>query len=183
MVNHKRTPKNVLVRATLRLVGRILVTTHFYKVIYGKRMFGRVGFVYICYYSNYSPSEGAVCCSVHISILNFSNYFSPATSTPPPPADQVELIGDVPQQEQLINAVAENEYNLNQVAGRPNDNHWQLPQQLADYYNLNSREYVAPAQLREQILSFYPTPSTLTQFTIWTNTCAQFCAKRTIMYR
>ena len=36
----------------------------------------------------------------------------PPPPPPPRPADQVEVIGAVPQQEQLINAVAENEYNL-----------------------------------------------------------------------
>ena len=57
--------------------------------------------------------------------------------------------------------VQEDDYLLHQVAGRPAENSWELPARLAEFVNRNSREYVAPAQLREQITKHYPTPANI----------------------
>ena len=50
-------------------------------------------------------------------------------------------------------------YDLVPVAGRQEENSWNLPVELANYVNLNSRTFVPSKQLREQILDFYPVPS------------------------
>ena len=58
----------------------------------------------------------------------------------------------------------EEEFDLEEIAGREANNAWQLPGPLARYFNKNSRQYVSSEDLSEWILNDFPCRQTLTRF-------------------
>ena len=69
---------------------------------------------------------------------------------------------EVPILPEKENPVQEDlEFDLNMVAGRQEDNHWQMPTALARYYNTNARSFVSNRRLREQITDLYPAPANI----------------------
>ena len=52
-------------------------------------------------------------------------------------------------------------FELQPVAGRPDENSWSLPTGLATHHNTNTRVFVRNRQLREQITEHYPAPSNI----------------------
>ena len=86
------------------------------------------------------------------------------------PQDALPLEADVADNEQNDVQNINNEHenveeefspNLIPVAGREEDNVWRLPRTMAEYFNINGRQFVRSRQLREQILDFYPPPSNI----------------------